>query len=67
MHVLDIWSSDDEHEGQIDLWENKEIKENQQVGKVDEKKEVVDSVEAKVEEVESYSEKAKKEEIIASV
>ena len=31
MHVLDIWSSDDEHEGQVDLWENDEANESQQL------------------------------------
>ena len=67
MHVLDIWSSDDEGEGHIDLWENEEKKESQQVGKVKEKKEEVESVEAKVEEVESSGEKEKKKDIIASV
>ena len=39
VHVLDIWSSDDEHEGQIDLWENDEANKSQQVGEVEEKKE----------------------------
>ena len=39
MYVLDIWSSDDEQEGQVDLWKNDEVKENQQVSGVEEKKE----------------------------
>ena len=38
VHVLDIWSSDDEQEGQVDLWENNKVKENQQVSGVEEKK-----------------------------
>ena len=67
MHVLDIWSSDDEHEGKVDLWEYEEVKESQQVGKVEEKKEEAESVEAKVEEAESSGEKTKEEEIIASI
>ena len=29
VYVLDIWSSDDEHEGQVDLWKNNEAKESQ--------------------------------------
>ena len=38
MHILDIWSSGDEHEGQVDLWDNDEAKENQQVSGVEKKK-----------------------------
>ena len=65
MHVLDIWSFDDEHKGQVDLWENNEAKESQQVGEVEKKKEEKETVEGKVEEAESASEKG--EEVIASV
>ena len=67
MHVLDIWSSDDEHEEQVDLWDNDEAKESQQVGEVEEKKEVKETIKGKAEEAESSSEKAEKEEIIASL
>ena len=67
MHVLDIWSSDDEHEGQVDLWKNDKAKESQQVGKVEEKKEEKETIEGKVEEAKSSGEKAEKEEIITSV
>ena len=48
MHVLDIWSSDDEHEGQVDLWDNDKAKESQQIGEVEEKKEEKETVEGKV-------------------
>ena len=67
IHVLDIWSSDDEGEGRIDLWESEESKVSQSIGKVGEKKEEIELTEPKVEEAESSKEKAKKEEIIASV
>ena len=67
MHVLDIWSSDDEHEGQVDLWDIDEAKESQQVGEVEEKKEVKETIKGKAEEAESSSEKAEKEEIITSI
>ena len=67
MYVLDIWSSDDEHEGQVDLWENDEANESQQVSELEEKKEGKETIEGKVEEAESSGEKAEKEEVIASV
>ena len=65
--VLDIWSSDDENEALVDLWEDKEKEESQLVGKVEEKKEEVESVEAKAEEAQSSNREAKKKETIASV
>ena len=34
VRVLDIWSSDDENEARVDLWENKKKEESQLVGKV---------------------------------
>lgn len=67
VHVLDIWSSDDEGGEQIDLWKNEEKKESQYIRKVEEKKQEAESVEVKAEEVESSDGKAKKEEIIASI
>ena len=60
MHVLDIWSFDDEHQRQVDLWDNDEVKKSQQVGETEEKKEEKKTVEGKVEEAESFGEKAEK-------
>ena len=67
MHVLDIWSSDEQHKGQVDLWENDEANESQQVGEVEEKKKEKETVEGKVEEAKSSGEKAEKEEVVASI
>ena len=58
VHILDIWSSDDERKGQVNLWENDEAKESRQVGEVEEKKEEKETVEGKVEEAKSSGEKA---------
>ena len=67
VHVLNIWSSDYEQEGQVDLWESDEVKESQQVGEVEEKEKEKETVEGKAKEAKSSGEKVEKEEIIASV
>ena len=46
VHVLDIWSSNDEDIGSVDLWEKEGQTENKKVGKVEEKKTETDSLEA---------------------
>ena len=49
------------------MWEDKEKKESQPVGKIEEKKEEVEPIEVKVEEAKSSNGEIKKEEIITSV
>ena len=65
--MLDIWSSDDEGEGHIDLWKSEESEVSQPIGKVKKKEEEIEPTEPSVEEAESSKEKTKKEETIASV
>ena len=67
MHVLDIWSSDDESGEQTDLWDNEEEKKGQQIGKVEGKKLETESVGVPAEKAECSDGKAKKEEVITSV
>ena len=67
VHVLDIWSSDDEDVGPVDLWGKEGRTEDKQVRKVEENKTEADSLDAQPEEAESSDAKAKEEEVIASV
>lgn len=67
VHILDIWSFDDENVEPIDLWEKEGQTENTQVGKVEEKEAEADPIEVKLEQAEGSGAKAKEDEVIASV
>ena len=59
MNVLDIWSSDDEEGGRINLWKDDKGKKVQPVGKVEEKEKKIKSYEPK-KNAESGKEEEKK-------
>ena len=64
VNVLDIWSTDDEERGRIDLWKDDKGKKAQLVGKVDKKEKVAKSNEPEKEKAESEKEEKKDEKVL---
>ena len=68
VHMIDLWSSDDDESGEpIDLWDDEEEENSQQIGKVEGKKSETGSETIPAEKAERSNKEAKKEEVIASV